>query len=90
MTTPTASRLTISTARRIQAEDITGATYWRALDGEVVVDRGHTSARNPGWDMDALLSALESGFRVELRTGSIDGTLRHVFQGVDPGVRAAI
>ncbi len=90
MTTRTASRLTISIARRIQAESITGATYWRALDGEEVVDRGHTSARNPGWDMDALVSALQAGHRVELRTGSIDGTLRHVFHGIDAGVRAAI
>jgi len=90
MTTRTASRLTITAARRIQAEDISGATYWRALDGEVDVDHGHTSARNPGWDMDSLIDSLEAGHRVELRTGSIDGTLRHVFLGIDAGVRAAI
>jgi hypothetical protein len=84
-------RLTVSRARALAAEIPEGATYHRALEGGVEVDRGHVSAsRGGGWAMDTIIDHLTEGRRVELRTGASEGTPRYVLEGIEPRVRASI
>jgi hypothetical protein len=86
----TTSTLTISAARNLAAAGASSATYYRAFDGDVEVDRGHIPAAHRSWPVDATIAHLEAGRTVELREGAADGRVAHRFTAIDPGVRAAI
>ncbi len=86
----TTTTLTIASARSLAADGPAGATYYRAFEGETLVDRGHVPATHRAWPIDITIAHLEAGRTVELRTGAADGQLVHRFHGIEPGVRAAI
>jgi len=82
--------MTVSTARNLAAAGSSSATYYRAYEGGVEVDRGHVPATHRSWPVDATITHLEAGRTVELREGAADGQVVYRFTSIVAGVRAAI